>query len=167
MLGFWMVLFSNIFGQNGCQIRNNFVLFLFCVFQNGHHLVRIQVVAWNPNIFSFVLNGQKNEPYKIGFSKHLVFKLIQNSNIPYLSLHCTTNILYQGNLIQGEGSNSLKTALETRGKTALWYAAIYLHYSKLHTFKLVKLSSLWSPNRFFQFFRASWAFPCIRFPCLD
>ena len=28
------------------------------------------------------------------------------------------NLIYQGNLIQGEGSDSLKTALETRGKTA-------------------------------------------------
>ena len=37
---------------------------------------------------------------------------------------------YQGNLKQGEGSDSLKTALETRGKTAWGYATIYLHYSK-------------------------------------
>ena len=29
------------------------------------------------------------------------------------------------------------------------------------------LSSLWSPNRFFQFFKAIPAFPCIRFTCLN
>ena len=33
--------------------------------------------------------------------------------------HGVAHWYVQGNLIQGEGSDSLKTALETRGKTAL------------------------------------------------
>ena len=34
----------------------------------------------------------------------------------------------QGNIIQREGSDSLKTALETRGKTAWLCATISFHY---------------------------------------
>ena len=69
-------------------------------------------------------------------------------------------------LYKRKGSDSLKTALETRGMTASWYEAICFHFSKQHTSKFVKLSSIWSPNRFFQFFKATWAFLCIRFPCM-
>ena len=46
-----------------------------------------------------------------------------------------------------------------------FFAALYC--PPWFTSKLVKLSSLWSLNRFLQFFRASWAFPSISFSWSD
>ena len=65
----------------------------------------------------------------------------------------------QGNLIQGEGSDSLKTALETREKTAQLYETLLFQSCRWHTPKLVKVPSLWSPNRFFKFLNARRSFP--------
>ena len=54
------------------------------------------------------------------------------------------------NIRQGERSDNLKTALET----SEMHQFVFI-FSKQHTSKLVKLSYLWSPNRFFQFLIAS------------
>ena len=65
--------------------------------------------------------------YLLFFQKTLSTPSINKNKIFYLNL---SEGLNQGNLKQGEGSDSLKTTMETRGKTAWGYATIYLHYSK-------------------------------------
>ena len=70
-----------------------------------------------------------------------------------------------GKYYTGEGPTRLKTALETRGKTAKWYSTNFFNVVNSILLSLFSCLSFGLQTGFLVFFLLANPSPCIRFPC--